>query len=419
MGWNRGRSLKSQFFYRVRSVLVGTLGAQLISLGVMLLLVRLYSPEELGSFNVWLSFATIMAVLVTARYELALFSGDTNDDSKSIIKLVLLISVALSILATLVIVVASSFIEEVPPIVKNYSVVLAFVVFGMGANKALLSLLAFQQAFNRLGVARIALAGAIAMAQVLAGYFALGVSGLIYGQAIGVLLATLLILFWFDRSWLKACFRGSIGSVKDVAYRYRDFPKLSLPADLTNTIASQLPIILIASRFGAEAAGWFALTIKMMGAPITLLATSVLDVFKEQAARDYRVAGSCRSIFLRTFVVLALLAFPPFLLFWWLGEWAFRFVFGAEWIESGKYAVLLIPMFYMRFIVSPLSYTIYIAQRQGLDLIWQLGLLVITAACFLLAGEVTEALWWYSASYAIMYVIYFAMSYRCAKGVSS
>lgn len=156
-------------------MLVGTLGAQLISLGVMLLLVRLYSPEELGSFNVWISFATIMAVLVTGRYELALFSGDTKDDSKSIIKLVLLITVALSILATFLIAVVSSFVEEIPPIVKSYSLVLAFVVFGMGANKALLSLLAFQQAFNKLGVARIALAGAVAVAQVVAGYFALGV----------------------------------------------------------------------------------------------------------------------------------------------------------------------------------------------------------------------------------------------------
>jgi len=411
--------LKSKFFSRVRSVLIGTLGAQVISLGVMLLLVRLYSPGELGSFNVWLSFATIMAVVVTGRYELALFSGNMNDDSKPIIKLVLLITVALSIIATVLVAIASSFFEQVPSIVKSYSFVLAFVVFGMGANKGLLSLLAFQQAFNKLGIARVALAGAIAVAQVLAGYFALGVSGLIYGQTIGVLLATLLVFFWFDRSWLKSCWDESTRSVRTVAFRYRDFPKFSLPADLTNTVASQLPVILIASRFGAEAAGWFALTIKMMGAPVTLLATSVLDVFKEQAARDYRVTGSCRTIFLRTFIVLALLALPPFVLFWWLGEWAFMFVFGAEWMESGRYAILLIPMFYMRFVVSPLSYTIYIAQRQGLDLIWQLGLLGITAACFLLAGGVLEALWWYSASYAIMYVIYFAMSYRCAKGVSS
>ena len=67
--------LKSEFFKRVAQVLLGTMGAQLISLGVMLLLVRLYTPAELGLYNVWFSFATIMAVVVTGRYELALFSG--------------------------------------------------------------------------------------------------------------------------------------------------------------------------------------------------------------------------------------------------------------------------------------------------------------------------------------------------------
>jgi O-antigen/teichoic acid export membrane protein len=411
--------MKSKFFFRVRSVLIGALGAQVISLSVMLLLVRLYSPAEMGDFNVWLSCATIMAVLVTGRYELSLFSGGADDDSKSIIKLVLILVSVLSILAALVVAVASLFVEQIPPVVKSYSLVLAFVVFGMGVNKTLLSLLAFQQAFNKLGIARVTLAAAVAMAQVAAGYFALGQSGLIYGQVIGVLLATVLVFFWFDRKWVKACWSESLGSVYTAAYQYRDFPKLSLPADLINTVASQLPVILIAARFGAEPAGWFALTMKMMGAPVTLFASSVLEVFKEQAARDYRRDGSCTSIFMRTFYILALLAVPSFLIFWLFGQWVFGFVFGIEWLESGRYAILLIPMFFMRFVVSPLSYTIYIAQKQGQDLIWQSILLLVTIACFWLSGEVVEALWWYSTSYAIMYVIYFSVSYHCAKGVSA
>lgn len=411
--------MKSNFFSRVGKVLVGTLGGQLISLSVMLVLVRLYSPGDLGLFNVWLSFATIMAVLATGRYELALFSGDATNDSKAIIKLVLLVAVVLAITGTLILTIASFFIEQIPPVVKSYSLGLAFVVFGMGVNKGILSLLALQQAFNKLGIARVVLAASIAVAQVLAGYLALGVAGLIYGQIVGVLLATVLVCLWFDRAWLSECWAISFASVKTVAHKYISFPKVSLPADLINTIASQLPIILIATRFGAEAAGWFALTIKMMGAPVTLLATSVLDVFKEQAARDYRNSGNCKSIFLKTFKILALLALPPFLLFWWLGEWAFGLFFGAEWIESGKYAIVLIPMFYMRFVVSPLSYTIYIAQRQQMDLIWQVALLAVTFGSFMLAQDIITALWLYSVGYAIMYIIYFAISYRCAQGVSS
>lgn len=411
--------MKSKFFSRVRSVLIGTLGAQIISLAVMLVLVRLYSPAEIGDFNVWLSFATIMAVLCTGRYELALFSGGITDDSKSIIKLVFILISMISVVAALAVATASYFVDQVPAVVKSYALVLALVVFGMGANKTLLSLLAFQQAFNKIGIARVALAAAVAIAQVAAGYLALGLSGLIYGQVVGVLLATVIVFFWFDGAWLKSCWTESIGSVRSTAHRYRDFPKFSLPADLINTVASQLPVILIAARFGAEPAGWYALTMKMMGAPVTLFASSVLEVFKEQAARDYRSSGSCKTIFTRTFYVLAFLAVPSFLIFGLFGQWAFGFVFGADWLESGRYAILLIPMFFMRFVVSPLSYTIYIAQKQGQDLIWQCILLSVTIACFWLADEVVEALWWYSASYAIMYVIYFLMSYRCAKGVSA
>lgn len=52
--------MSAAFINRVARVLVGTLGAQLITIGVTLLLVRLYSPAEMGAFSVWLSFATIL-----------------------------------------------------------------------------------------------------------------------------------------------------------------------------------------------------------------------------------------------------------------------------------------------------------------------------------------------------------------------
>ncbi|MEF9898233.1 MAG: oligosaccharide flippase family protein [Pseudomonas sp.] len=411
--------MKSPFFSRVGRVLLGTMGAQLISLAVMLLLVRLYSPQDIGSFSVWLSIATIIAVLVTGRYEMALFSGESLEDTPAIIKLVLQLTFFLSLLVSGMVFVSAFYIERVPVIVRDFGFALAAVVFGMGINKVVISLLTLQQSFNKLGIARVALAGSVAIAQVLAGWMSIGVAGLIYGQVAGVLLATLFACFWFEKKLLIKCWNTSSIEVFATAKRYINFPKFSLPADLLNTIASQVPVILIAFRFGTEPAGWFALTLRMMGAPIALLATSVLDVFKEQAARDYRANGNCLGIFLKTFKVLGVLAFFPFAAFAFLGEWAFGFFFGEQWTESGRYAVLLIPMFYMRFVVSPLSYTIYIAQRQKIDLAWQVVLLGLTLSCFLLPDSIDSALWSYSIGYAIMYLIYFLISYRCAKGVAS
>lgn len=411
--------LKSEFFKRVAQVLLGTMGAQLISLGVMLLLVRLYTPAELGLYNVWFSFATIMAVVVTGRYELALFSGARDSSPQTVVKLIVVVALAASVLMTACLVVASYVSRSVPGVVAEYVYALALLVFGLGINKLCLSVLALQQAFRRLGYFKMAVALSIAIAQVVAGLFEIGVPGLIYGQVAGVFLAVVIAAKWFDRHWLRECSEASFDQLKASARHFSNFPKYSLPSDLINTVSSQLPMILLASRFGAETAGWFGLTIKMMGAPITLLASSVLDVFKEQAARDYRTTGTCLPIFTRTAALLAALSLPPFVAFWFLGEWAFGAVFGAEWTESGRYAVLMIPLFYLRFVVSPLSYTIYIAEKQKLDLLWQTVLLIFTVSTFYWSDSASAAIKVYSIGYAAMYVIYFLISRYCAKGVTA
>lgn len=404
------------FFSRIMRVLLGTLGAQLITIGVMLLLVRLYSPGEIGGFSVWLSAATIISVLLTGRYELALFSTGQKSEFYAVIKLVIFLVLTLSIAVIGLLLVVPYATSSLPAEISRYWLALAAVAAGLGINKLLLSVLTYQQAFNKLGLARISLAACIAVSQVAAGYLLEGEQGLIYGQTLGVLIATSLAAFWVGKVLLGRSLGASLVDVAAVARSYSNFPKYSLPADLINTVSSQLPVILLASKFGGEIAGWFALTLRMMGAPISLLAASVLDVFKEQAAREYRDSGNCRKLFLSTFKVLALLALPPFIIIGLFAEPAFALIFGAEWTESGRYAVLLIPLFYMRFVVSPLSYTIYIAQRQNLDLLWQLVLLAMTVACFMLPATVDSVLTFYAAGYAFMYFVYFWMSFHCAKG---
>lgn len=397
-------------------VLLGTLGAQLITIGVMLLLVRLYAPGEIGGFSVWLSVATIVAVVLTGRYELALFSTRDRDELHAAIKLVIFLVLALSLLAAGVLLAASFFTELLPAEISKYWLALVAVSAGLGMNKLVLSVLTYQQAFNKLGLARISLAACIAVCQVGAAYILIGEDGLIYGQTLGVLLATALATFWVGKPLILASCNAPLADVKTVARTFINFPRFSLPADFINTVSSQLPVVLLAAKFGAEVAGWYALTLRMMGAPISLLAASVLDVFKEQAAREYRESGNCRALFLSTFKVLALLALPPFIIVGFFAEPAFGLIFGEAWSESGRYAVLLIPLFYMRFVVSPLSYTIYIAQRQNLDLLWQLVLLAMTVASFMLPATVESVLSYYAAGYAFMYFIYFWMSFHCAKG---
>lgn len=191
---------------------------------------------------------------------------------------------------------------------------------------------------------------------------------------------------------------------------------LSLPADSVNASASQLPLMIVTARFGAEVAGWLALTMRMLGGPISLLGASVLDVFRRQAAQAWRERGECRGEYLNSLTVLAGAAAAFAVVLTLFSEPLFEMLFGVGWRRSGTIAVWLLPMFAMRFVASPLSYMFYIADKQHLDLLWQLTLLAMTLVALMLPTGYSAALGTYSLGYSMLYVIYLHLSYRFSLG---
>ncbi len=409
------RFLSSEFFQRVIRVFLGTLGAQAITIGSMLVLVRLYTPTEMGYFNVWISFVTIGIVVATGRYELAMFAIKSEHEAKDLVKLIGHVAFWFALASGGVLFVLGRTANMVPVAVVSFLPALAVAIFVMALQKTFGNVLVLHRQFSRLGLSRLAAAASVALLQFAGAWVLSGSAGLIYGQTLGIMLGTALLLMLIDRQWLTSCMKGERRAMWRAAKQYAQFPKFSLPSDLINTLVSQLPLILMSSRYSADVVGWYGMTTRAMAAPISLLSNSVLDVFKEQAARDYREKGNCRDIYRRTFMTLALIALPPFAVLWLFSEVLFGFVFGEAWRQSGVYARLLIPMFYMGFIASPLGYTIYIAQKQHYDLAWQIGALMVALASFLLPSAPERSIGIFSISYAGMYAIYLAMSYYFSR----
>ena len=198
--------------------------------------------------------------------------------------------------------------------------------------------------------------------------------------------------------------------------RNRNFPLFSLPADAINTAAGQLPLLLIASKFGPTMAGFYALTTRVMGAPIGLLGSAALDVFKRLAATSYKTRGECKEEYLKTFKILLVATLITSVLFFFLVEPIFLVAFGESWIMSGKIAIWLIPLFALRFVASPLSYMVYISEKQYVDLLWQICLLCITVSTINYASDFGMAIKLYSFGYAFLYLIYIWMSYNFSLG---
>jgi O-antigen/teichoic acid export membrane protein len=183
-----------------------------------------------------------------------------------------------------------------------------------------------------------------------------------------------------------------------------------------NTAAAQLPVLVVAARFGAEAAGLLAMAMRMLGAPMSLLAASVLDVFKRHAGQAYRERGECKAEYLHAFRILVGVAAVARVASGLGAEPVFSLVFGEVWLGAGTMALWLLPRFVIGFVASPLSYMVYIAGKQHLDLIWQLALLCMSLATLLLIDSTQLTVISYGVCYGGLYLVYLLMSYKFSLG---
>lgn len=403
------------FWKNVGTVLSGTILAQIIPVVGTLVLARQYAPAEFGIFSAWLGIVLLLGVVLTGRFETALaIVADGEPRRLAMLSTITTAGLAAAIACAIG---AISF-QFMPGLVSHLPFIMViFLVptaFALASAQTWQSWAAAEGKYRQLSYMRITQAGAVTLGQIAIGTLDPSANSLAVAYFVGVFAGLTLSIYWmptgnFPRHQAKL-------AVLSFWRQHRRFPMYSLPADAINTAAAQLPVLIVAARFGAEVAGLLAMTMRILGAPISLLGKSVLDVFKRHAAASYREHGECRSDYVRTFRVLAIASFVFCVVMASISETFFAFAFGENWRGAGTIAVWLLPLFALRFMASPLSYMVYIADKQHIDLIWQIALLTMTITALGVVQGHDHALQAYSAGYSFLYVIYLAMSYRFSFG---
>lgn len=410
--------MRSNFWRSVVTVLGGTALAQAIPILGSLIVARQYVPTDFGIFSGWLGIVMLLAVLFTGRFETALAIEADGEPRRLAVISTLSTCLLIACCAGLFLAISMSFgveaalLGKVPPQMICATVPTAFAI---AAAQTWQSWAAAEGNYRQLNLMRITEATMVTIAQISAGTMIKSAIAL----AIAYLLGVLCGLFVAVR--LMPLGAPPIGkyivTVSGFWRRHRRFPLISLPADAINTAAAQLPILIVANRFGADIAGLLAMTMRIMGAPIGLLGKSVLDVFKRHAAASFRERGECRDDYIRTFKVLLVGSSVFCVVMSFSNETLFALVLGEHWRSSGTFAVWLLPLFALRFMASPLSYIVYITGKQHVDLIWQVALLGMTFITLSHPQQHDIALQSYSIGYSLLYVVYLMMSYRFSLGV--
>lgn len=157
-------------------------------------------------------------------------------------------------------------------------------------------------------------------------------------------------------------------------------PLLSAPAIFANSYSYSLITIFLEGLFGSRAAGYYSLSSKLLGMPISLVSGNMSKVYMEEASREYNRTGGYRKAFVKTFLFLFALAIPMFFCMYFLAPPVCGFLLGAQWVVAGRYIKALALMFAVRFIATALSPGLYVCNKQQSELFIQLALLAVTVA---------------------------------------
>jgi O-antigen/teichoic acid export membrane protein len=357
--------LRSSFLRDVMKLSFGTLGGRLIALAALPLVTRLYSPEDFGVLAVYLALVSTLAVAACLRLEIAIPLAETEAEAANLLALALsVLTVVTALLAIPVFLMPHRIAAALgAPALAPYLWLVPLGVAMAGSYSALQFWATRARRFGAIARTRVGQAAAGVSVMLTLGWAGLAPFGLLLGNMInigagGISLAAGALAR--DGSALRRAIRPR--NLAPTFRRNHRYPFFSTPEALFNVAGAQVPVLLIAAYAGAEA-GFLLLAMQVMIAPMTLLGSSISQVYVSRAPQEYR-EGRLTPFTLSIMRKLVLVGVGPLILAGALAPLVFPWLFGAQWARAGEIIPWLVPWMALQFIASPVSMVMFVVGRQ-------------------------------------------------------
>jgi O-antigen/teichoic acid export membrane protein len=353
------RSILSNPLYKGALILgSGTAVAQLIGIVTMPIITRLYAPSDLGILAVYSSILAIFGVGATLRYEFASTLAEENEDAVNLFGLCLILLCITTIGFALILLFGRDLLINTFDLgsIEQYMWFLLIGFFGMGLYTTLNYWAVRQRDYKRITYTKINQGAGGSICKILLGTLSFGPIGLIIGHIVSQIagITTLARAMWkMEKENLKAI---SWSRMMSVARTYRSFPVFNFPASVVNTMALQLPPLMLLALYDSQVVGFYALANTLVVLPGSLISSSMGQAYFGEASKMVRERSQeLRSLYVRTLKHLSIIAVPLIGIPALCAPFVIPFIFGEAWAEAGWYCWPLALMVISAFIVSPTS----------------------------------------------------------------
>ena len=177
----------------------------------------------------------------------------------------------------------------------------------------------------------------------------------------------------------------SAAGMMAMAKRFRRFPLISSWSGLINAVGSSyFLLVAVPLLYTNAAAGFVFLTDRIIGRPLLLISTSILQVYVGNVSK---LLGSDPTAIRQRFLQLA--GHQLVIVATWLAvtnaaaPYLFPLVFGKEWQAAVPYLHVLSIAYLPQMVMHALTHTLQVIERQKcLSAAWETGRLIAVVAAF-------------------------------------
>lgn len=401
----------------VLMIMSGTFLSQILPILFFPILSRLYTPADYGILGIFMSVSMLLTVVSNLQLNHAILIPKQDKDALSIlfsgVNIIFYFSLLMCVPSLL-------FAKKVSSLLNAgdypyWMYFLPLTILFSGINIQLSSWFIRTAKFKVITRSRVGAALASVIVSLGTVLIVKGPFGLVASYFSSAAMNTIILLCAFEH---KDDFRlQHVQLIRENIVRYQQFSIYTLPTEVLSNFTQQLPLFIFSIFSGVQSVGWFSRSRQILGIPITYFSSSIGEVYKQKASDVFRNnPADLRPLFIKTLLHLSLVAIVPFLGIVLFAPVVFAIAFGENWREAGVFTQALALMYFLKLIFSPLSYNFYLFEKQRLDLVLHLLIVLVTSAGmylgFVVFGTATVALGFFSAGYGFMYLVYGYFSYR-------
>lgn len=376
------RIWRSRFARNVLAIATGTAGAQVISMAFSPLITRLYGPEAIGLLGIFIALTAIVTPIAALTYPVAIVLPKDDIDALGIARLSVYLSFAISALFSLALWMGGDRLisvlraDKISAFIFLIPLSMLFYAWMQIVGQWLIRKKEFRL-YARVTVVQSLIQNS---AKTGVGWFHPIAAVLLIVTTFGNLLNALLLFFGANLRYRKSTtetHQAGEASIRQLAYKYKDFPLYRAPQNLINAASQALPTLMLASFFGPSSAGFYSIGNNVLSVPIALVGQSVGTVFYSRIAAAAHNNENVQSLVISATLGLASIAFFPFAVVFLFGPQLFGYIFGPDWVMAGKYARWMSLWLFFLFINKPSVNVVPVLDLQKEMLCYEI--IVITA----------------------------------------